>query len=828
MRDARYAAIAMTLIIAVPLLLGFALASEDRETEREVVTSTTSLTDYALNSSAPYFMAYTGPQNNGQLIQYAHVSGTGLESSLVNPVYVRTGDNPSSQPIYDLSGTTGATALAAGASWTASPDWTDPLGVEAVSSRVAYRANQADWNPDHWFGIAAMDGMAFTQAQGLQRIQFEQPYTIYSAQRPGYSPWVEVVSGSGGDACIAYTQGSTVYLRDADGDAHTFGGGFRIECRATPTARAYTVTTASEVPASEVGSCCIYTGTRQVAMDGWNPVTYSGEETTCRLYMHNGLLVLEYGGDLAFADPVFGNGFYIIPDDGYAATWSPALEPSGLSYVKTDSSSLGSTGYAWFAGSAPSDGLMICGPADDPAVVQPAVEAVYDSTGWKVNGRFGGSHAAFDGVDGWLYIPSAPASAYTRGWTTIDPRDPEGLQYPIWSFDWNGPASLRVVYLDGGVEYVAYTDLQGVVVSDRTATANGNGSFRTFLQVSSVAVATHGGEQEVQWKAVGQAVSGYAEVAYGWTLPSSDRAWWDVWTNGHANRYVRMTAALDPGEALIFYEAPGQNAGTLLSVSSSPGGMVSVEWPGHDAVRLGTYQYVCIELDAKGQAATVSGMRDWPGMGASPGRVNAAEAPFPSTDGVLSQLVLAAVGTPVLRVDSADIMAGTFSTTKDLVLDLFGLFPEDSVQELKLNSVGVYGDVFSLGGTDYAVEGGRISVDGAEVALNHAVVRWDRTEDGVVATIDGREVPVQNTTVGFGGEWSLVLSRTAYGTEPATATAWVPGVFALDEDGVVLAMLMTAVGVFVALGMSGGRSGSKVGILALVCGGAAAVGLMII
>ena len=56
---------------------------------------------------------------------------------------------------------------------------------------------------------------------------------------------------------------------------------------------------------------------------------------------------------------------------------------------------------------------------------------------------------------------------------------------------------------------------------------------------------------------------------------------------------------------------------------------------------------------------------------------------------------------------------------------------------------------------------------------------------------------------------------------------WHAGEFGLDKRGFAVAGLLACAALFVALGMSGQRSGAKVGLLLLICGGAA-VGFLII
>jgi hypothetical protein len=62
----------------------------------------------------------------------------------------------------------------------------------------------------------------------------------------------------------------------------------------------------------------------------------------------------------------------------------------------------------------------------------------------------------------------------------------------------------------------------------------------------------------------------------------------------------------------------------------------------------------------------------------------------------------------------------------------------------------------------------------------------------------------------------------------STQLRWQPGEFGFDEVGFIVVGLIACLGAFVGLGMYGRRSGAKVGVLMLICGGAAMVLLMMV
>ena len=110
MRGAAYAAIALTLIIACPIMLGYGLASETHEVERDVTSPGGSLSEAILNSQTPYFLDYAGPNNNNLLIREISAEGSGWEGTIISPDFVSVSETVTTEPIYN----TGAGEMALG------------------------------------------------------------------------------------------------------------------------------------------------------------------------------------------------------------------------------------------------------------------------------------------------------------------------------------------------------------------------------------------------------------------------------------------------------------------------------------------------------------------------------------------------------------------------------------------------------------------------------------------------------------------------------------------------------------------------------------------
>lgn len=316
----------------------------------------------------------------------------------------------------------------------------------------------------------------------------------------------------------------------------------------------------------------------------------------------------------------------------------------------------------------------------------------------------------------------------------------------------------------------------------------------------------------------------YADPSAGWgVIPGRSAGWSNGFYNESVVFMVDLMAWGQP-TATVAFELEGNN---LLYLKMTDGAL-SYGLDGSTFTLLGQYDKARVEITK--ETFTISGVVAWPALGATATTYNSVTLDHPATQSLLGIGVIGVEEFVKVRADSAEIPAGSYPSTKDCTLDLAELFP-DTMMSLRLNSVGVYGDSLDIGGMDFAVENGRITVDGRPVSLKGAMISFLPDADGwLVGTIGGRELGhfAELPSITFGGEWSL--TATAYKVEETTGTSteWQPGGFGLDKDGLIAAGLLTACGVFVLLGMYGRASGTKVGILAVICGGAAIVYFMLI
>lgn len=104
--DGKIAAIALTLIVAVPILLGYGMAFEEETYSSFESVNTTNVTDLINNYQEPIYNRYTGPANNQAIWADVYWAGVGYEKSIVSPKYGSVGDNPTSLPILAASSKT--------------------------------------------------------------------------------------------------------------------------------------------------------------------------------------------------------------------------------------------------------------------------------------------------------------------------------------------------------------------------------------------------------------------------------------------------------------------------------------------------------------------------------------------------------------------------------------------------------------------------------------------------------------------------------------------------------------------------------------------------
>lgn len=121
------AAIGLTLVIVIPIGLGYVLALEETESQVWQSSGGSSLSDMLLNSETPYYTDYTGPSNNSQMVLTKYSPGAGTWTEIGAPDYVTVGTTYTSIPEY--SETTGSKTLASSVTANYTMQAGDSVGV---------------------------------------------------------------------------------------------------------------------------------------------------------------------------------------------------------------------------------------------------------------------------------------------------------------------------------------------------------------------------------------------------------------------------------------------------------------------------------------------------------------------------------------------------------------------------------------------------------------------------------------------------------------------------------------------------------------------------
>lgn len=391
-----------------------------------------------------------------------------------------------------------------------------------------------------------------------------------------------------------------------------------------------------------------------------------------------------------------------------------------------------------------------------------------------------------------------------------------------YNLQFAGSAAIKLTDINGNVSYFESrpSATTSILKSGTSVIIN---NFNTFGSIATVSIApspTAGNSITYTYAAP---TGAYGNAAYGWTVPTSTGAQNAYWINGQVNTSVRMMLAIDVNQWVDLQ---------AIAADGSTSDVVSLRHPTASNVTvsgqsLGNYQYLC--LDWTKESVTVSGIAAWPSMGASPVLINSITIDFAADLDNIARIFLNGPSESVrYRIDSAEIMAGTFPSTKDFNLVMSNYWPGKSYG-VSFTSIGVYGDYLNFGGQRFNVTDGTITVQNQQIRLLNAV--FNSTYDGTtwLNAINGYEVSTGTASpLYFGGEWSATVS--AYSLEQITGTAleWEAGGFGFDLNQFALIGLLTCGALFVALAAYGARSGAKVIWLLTILGGAAIIFLMIL
>ena len=315
----------------------------------------------------------------------------------------------------------------------------------------------------------------------------------------------------------------------------------------------------------------------------------------------------------------------------------------------------------------------------------------------------------------------------------------------------------------------------------------------------------------------------YANPAYGWQLPGVVSYYW---TNTYDNDYVRMMIRFNDGNTTAYLtpESSDGTQGDRVDIVYY-GGRVTV-----NNTNLGLYTDVMVEFTST--ETIVTGLKNgWPSMGSDPQRYNSVTVDNPIPGAIkfieISELYL---NRSDFRVDYARILAGSYPSTEDYTLNMNGLFPGKSYS-IKINSIGIYGDSLTIGSTTYSVTNGRIYVDGHSVPLRNAQISSLYNGTNYDIFVSGNKIGTSSApaSITFGGEWSLTLTADILEQKTIVSQEWSPGNFAFNtQESFSGALILAAAAAFIGIGLYGARSGTKIGLLLIVCGGVLLIAINLI
>lgn len=735
------AAIALTIIIVCPIILGYALASEDNEVTQDKDTDFVSLTDMLFNARSDYFVDYSKVNNNSDMLQRITTQGN-TYYTYKSPDYVSVGDNYSSLPAW--------TTTSYDEIFPSSPDFTTqtvavpsvpgaPGGVLVGSTSNYY----TDWSSS----IAArVSGTLNATNYYLLTANGNSTYIyIEGVTDTSYPAWDYANSGA--------IQADTLYaIRTADG--------WNFEVNGTDYAAEWAI-----ICVEPSGSIDTYT----YAYNEVNPQINGDAADDWHLEM----------SDIGGAVRVLKNGTYTYYGGVRSVSHSPAFTliddlsvgrpekievsfpNSVLTYYTKSFTQYADPAYGWRNATS-----------DFP---------VYRNAWYN---QFENAEVTF-----YIHFDGNGRSEFYEDFTTMFPLlQLNRVNGTVTALNGNGSATL------GTYSYarVVFDTREDVITISGLSSWPTMGGIPNLLNTVTLDYDFNGYIEQL--KIVDQYASIPAVVADNYT------------TNGNSVEIVRPVAS--PFYTFILRNSNGDTVPTSNWTATMGSDLRTVTFT-PTALPDGLYTFYISSPQVGSYSETV-----YVGNAA-----NVTTSPIS------------------YRVDNALVVAGQYPSTVDYALNVWGLFPNDTYQRVYINSIGVYGDSITIAGNSYTVTDGMIAVTNTETGelenvklLQAAIVmtvdggRYTTTVNGIPVTVGSSTVP----TVVFNGEWSLTATRNTVTEETVIKSEWVPGEFALDDNGFVLVMLLTAMGAFVVLGMTGARSGAKVALLALICGGAALIGLTII
>ena len=176
---------------------------------------------------------------------------------------------------------------------------------------------------------------------------------------------------------------------------------------------------------------------------------------------------------------------------------------------------------------------------------------------------------------------------------------------------------------------------------------------------------------------------------------------------------------------------------------------------------------------------------------------------------------------PIIRMDKASFEGVMFRTIENVTYTPSNFKTNPSTT---ITGIFKYGSSLTFGGNTYTVTDGNITLGTRQVSISKAVFDSIPVANGYANRINGNVVSTTATpsTIGFNGIWSASVSTQSMESYTYIKTEWTPGQFGwngIDQNFLMVGML-TAIGVFVGLGIYAKSHNMRIWPVLLVCGGA--------
>lgn len=849
------AAIALTLIVACPLIVGYAMASTTEEKEVWQSGETMSLNGAILNSTEPIYSQYDGSMNNAE---FYLVDKTSSALTLTAPKYASVSSTYSSLPEYTteasdvlsyndakLTGVTMPTIESWGytsddfAGTVSAQTETQTLGGHALDVVISDIYQEA--------GAAAHLGKGNCYRITVSGADVQM--SVFSVNIGGTAS--ETVTLGDGDLILAYPHGYrisgsvwqwfyTVTVGGKTWDADDLA--YKIHVPATSSLSIVKVspytfanTTQSWTTNLPAGST-IYTSSdstgqtvnviktasaTSVAFDAASSTLHVGDDTYSDVHAivlipSNLALNLTFHWltskphaalDSAYDYALTAPYTYIAPNHNATTTGSYTTSRLVIQPTMTD-------GTAPIAIMGNFNAAVVKSSDTTWSLYTQRLLGVIPSGAWTYIGEITG-----------LRIAAFASYVDESGSSTASPTDYSKASVGTWQYadlplDKNTyvlgtgvPFSVKVVQDDGTVTYAS--SQSGVRWNASEATL----STGTLTGISSVSIAvgaifSASYDKIPAYHLVPSDL--YADWALGWAVPSSTSAR-AYWANEQINSSVAFYATIPSGSSISLAPANDWTVSNdqMLTIARSSAGTVTVVF-GTETQTLGGY--ATIEIVVSSAGFDVYGLASVPAFGSEPVRYN--HLHVDNRPGDFRLIEISASSDVHFVVHTSSVVSGSFPSTKDCVLDVSALYPGKSYI-MEITSVGIYGTSLTVGGQTLPVHGNSVTLpDGTSHRILHMTISSLRTDDGYAMLIDDTKIGTTQdaASVGFDGRWSLAISGYGMDSQTKSVTHWAPGVMGLSDDARHTVGLAVALCCLIGLGLYGARSGVKMLWLIMACG----------